>query len=209
MPVHVENHPLMAHKLTILRESRTDSKHFRELVAEVTLLLAYEATRHLATKPRRIETPLCPMDGTVLANEDFVIAPILRAGLGMLPGLQVLLPSARVAHLGLRRNEETKEAETYYYNYPHHLQKATVFVLDPMLATAGSICAGINLLKDNNPAQILALCLIASPEGVERLEQTHPDVDVFVAAVDERLNEQAFIVPGLGDAGDRLFGTTA
>ncbi len=207
MPVRVVEHPLIAHKMTNLRDRSTDSKLFREIVAELTLLLAYEATRDLATRPQRITTPITETDGTVLANDDFVIAPILRAGLGMLPGLHTLLPSARVSHLGLRRDEVTKNPETYYYNYPDHLSNATVFVLDPMLATAGSLCAGIDLLKANKPERIIAICLISSPEGAARIEKTHPDVNVFTGAMDERLNGQAFIVPGLGDAGDRLFGT--
>ncbi len=209
MPVIAVEHPLIAHKLTTLRDRRTDSKLFREIVAELTLLLAYEATRDLPTRARHIETPVTGTQGTALANKDFVIAPILRAGLGMLPGLHTLLPSARVAHLGLRRDEVTKKPATYYFNYPDHLRNATVFVLDPMLATAGSLCAGIDLLKANKPERIIAICLIASPEGARRVEETHPEVKVFTSAMDERLNEHAFIVPGLGDAGDRLFGTSA
>lgn len=193
--------------MTILRNKDTSVKKFRELVNEITLLLAYEATRSLPMQNVEIETPLCAMQARSLTNIEIVVSPILRAGLGMLPGMMDILPFAKVAHIGLRRDEVTKKPHTYYINLPSSLQDATVLVVDPMLATAGSLCAAIDLIKEKKPREIIAVCLIASPEGRDRMNTEHPDVNVYVGAMDACLNEHAFIVPGLGDAGDRMFGT--
>lgn len=182
-------------------------RKFRELVSEITLLLAYEATRILPMVDLDVETPLCRYKGKSLAETEIVITPILRAGLGMVQGMLDIIPQAKVAHIGLQRDEETKRPRTYYFNAPPDLSESTVLVVDPMLATAGSLCAAIDLVKGMNPRRIIALCLIASPEGERRVMAEHPDVDIFVAAMDESLNDQAFIVPGLGDAGDRMYGT--
>lgn len=207
MAIHVVKHPLLEHKLSVLRDKETSTKKFRELVEEITMLLAYEATRELPLRRVRLETPVCAMEASMLDDERLVICPILRAGLGMVEGMVSLLPTARVAHIGLRRDEETKLPTTYYYNVPKAIKGQTVFVLDPMLATAGSLCAAIDLLKKESPGRIVAICLIGAPEGRDRVLRDHPDVDVYLGAMDERLNEKAYIVPGLGDAGDRLYGT--
>ncbi|MBI1290977.1 uracil phosphoribosyltransferase [bacterium] len=207
MPVQIVNHPLITHKLAILRNKETSTKKFRDLVHEITMLLAYEATRGFPTVPVTVETPICPMETAMLRTENIVVAPILRAGLGMLEGILAMYPPARVAHIGLRRDEETKKPVTYYYNVPDNLEDTTVMVVDPMLATAGSLCAALDLIKRGRPRQVVAICLIASPEGAAIVSSRHPDVSVFVGAMDEKLNERAYIVPGLGDAGDRMFGT--
>lgn len=207
MPVHVVNHPLIAHKISILRDRETSMKKFREIVSEITLLLTYEATRALPTREVEVETPITRTRTRMLEEGDFVITPILRAGLGMVPGMLSIFPLAKVAHIGLKRNEETALPETYYFNIPPDLTGATVLVVDPMLATAGTLCAAIELLKRCGPRSISAICLIASPEGAARIERDHPEVAVYVGAMDERLNEKSYIVPGLGDAGDRMFGT--
>lgn len=207
MSVQVVNHPLITHKLSILRTRETSTSKFRQLVHEITMLLAYEATRHMPTVAVDIETPMCRMTTAQLMTERLVVAPILRAGLGMLEGMLQLYPPARVAHIGLRRNEQTHLPETYYYNVPENLEDAIVLVIDPMLATAGSMCAALDLIKKSRPRSIIAICLIAAPEGKALIETRHPDVEVYVGAMDERLNENAYIVPGLGDAGDRMFGT--
>jgi uracil phosphoribosyltransferase len=207
MPVTIANHPVITHKLATLRDKFTTMPEFRRTVSEMTLLLTYEATRDLQTVTQTIETPLCTAQVQVLAQSDFVIIPILRAGLGMVDGILHVLPGARVGHIGLRRDEETAVPSRYYYNIPANLEQSTVIALDPMLATAGSLCEALTLIKQSNPASLRAVCLIAAPEGRDRVEREHPDVQVFVAAVDDRLSEHCFIVPGLGDAGDRMFGT--
>lgn len=207
MAVITVNHPLIEHKLSLLRDKTTSMKKFRELVSEITLLLTYEATRDLSMTPMEIETPLCRMQARTLLDGRFVITPILRAGLGMVQGMLSIFPVAKVAHIGLKRDEETALPHTYYVNLPPDLAGSTVFVVDPMLATAGSLCAALTLVKQSRPACVRALCLIAAPEGRARVLRDHPDVDVYVGAMDERLNEKSYIVPGLGDAGDRMFGT--
>lgn len=210
MAVHVVHHPVITHKMNILRDRTTGTQEFRSVVSELTLLLAYEATRDLRVHHCTIETPLATMQSQTLTGGRFVIAPILRAGLGMVQGMLSIFPNAKVAHIGIRRDEETAQPETYYYNFPRGgaiAEKTTVIVLDPMLATAGSLCAALDLVKRDHPGVIKALCLIAAPEGRARVEKDHPDVDVYVGALDERLNDKSYIVPGLGDAGDRMFGT--
>lgn len=193
--------------MAILRDRDTSMKKFREIVSEITLLLTYEATRDLPLTDVDVETPLCTMRGKRVTDMEFVITPILRAGLGMVQGMMSLFPLAKVAHIGLKRDEETALPETYYYNIPKKLEGSTIFVVDPMLATAGTLCAALDLLKKSNPHAIKAICLIGAPEGKKAVEEAHPDVNVYVGAMDERLNDRAFIVPGLGDAGDRMFGT--
>lgn len=208
MPVHVVSHPVITHKLSVIRDKSTSVREFREIVSEITLLLTYEATRDIPTTERDIETPLCPMRATVLADEGrIVLIPILRAGLGMVPGMLAIFPLAKVSHLGIKRDEETAKPTTYFFNVPHNLEGATVIVVDPMLATGGSLCAALTLIKRSRPKLLRALCLIAAPEGRDTVERLHPDVDVYVAGMDSHLNSKAYIVPGLGDAGDRMFGT--
>ncbi len=207
MPVIVVDHPVITHKMNVLRDKRTGVQDFRQAVSEITLLLAYEATRDLPLHTCKIETPLCAMQSQTLSGDDFVITPILRAGLGMVHGMLSIFPNARVAHIGLQRDEETALPHAYYSNIPATLNDATVIVVDPMLATAGSLSAALDMIKQHNPAHIKAICLIAAPEGQARIERDHPDVSVYVGAMDERLNDKAYIVPGLGDAGDRMFGT--
>ena len=207
MSLIIVDHPLIQHKLTIIRDKNTSPKKFREVVNEITLLLTYEATRDLELKEVKIETPLAETVGKTLSSTNVVIAPILRAGLGMVNGMLNIFPLAKLAHIGLYRDENSFKPITYYLNIPNDLSGCIVIVVDPMLATAGSLCAAIDIIKEYNPKQIKAITLIASPEGRQRLEEKHPDVTVYTGALDERLNERAYIIPGLGDAGDRLFGT--
>jgi uracil phosphoribosyltransferase len=211
MDVHVADHPLIAHKLTYLRDKRTDSPTFRRLAEELMTLLAYEATREVRVEPFEIETPVAPTTGIKLSNPKPLIVPILRAGLGMLEGMVRLLPSAEVGFLGMQRNEETLEPVTYANRLPDDLTGRQVFVLDPMLATGGSMADAIRFLIDRGADDITAVCLLAAPEGVANLESALSDTGVPVklvtGTIDERLNEKGYIVPGLGDAGDRLYGT--
>jgi uracil phosphoribosyltransferase len=211
MDVHVADHPLIAHKLTYLRDKRTDSPTFRRLAEELMTLLAYEATREVRVEPFEIETPVAPTTGIKLSNPKPLIVPILRAGLGMLEGMVRLLPSAEVGFLGMQRNEETLEPVTYANRLPDDLTGRQVFVLDPMLATGGSMADAIRFLIDRGADDITAVCLLAAPEGVANLEAALTDTGVPVklvtGTIDERLNDKGYIVPGLGDAGDRLYGT--
>lgn len=207
MPVFVVQHPVVTHKMTILRDKTTTVQKFRDVVSELTLLLSYEATRDLEVRPCTVDTPLMPMQTHTLTGVDFVIAPILRAGLGMVNGMLRVFPEAKIAHIGMRRDEHTALPATYYENIPSPLSHSTVIVVDPMLATGGSLSAGLSLLKSKSPKVLKAICLIAAPEGRDRIERDHPDVDVYVGALDEALNARKFILPGLGDAGDRMFGT--
>jgi uracil phosphoribosyltransferase len=207
MDVHVADHPLIAHKLTYLRDKRTDSPTFRRLAEELMTLLAYEATRDVRVEPFDIETPVAPTTGIKLSNPKPLIVPILRAGLGMLEGMVNLLPSAEVGFLGMQRNEETLEPVTYANRLPDDLTGRQVFVLDPMLATGGSGSAATAAVKEGGPASIAFVCVVAAPEGIRKMEADHPDVPIFTAAIDRQLNERGYIVPGLGDFGDRLFGT--
>ncbi|MDX9929264.1 MAG: uracil phosphoribosyltransferase [Bacteroidales bacterium] len=202
----VLDHPLIIHKLTKLRSRETGTKEFRESLNEIAALMAYEITRNLPLRETKINTPLAPMITGELAR-DVVLIPILRAGLGMVEGISGLIPTAKVGHLGLYRDHETLEPRTYYTKLPPNLKNAIVMVLDPMLATGGSACEAVTLLKKNGAANIRLISVVGTPEGVRRMENNHPDVDIYLAALDNGLNEQGYIVPGLGDAGDRLFGT--
>ena len=205
MAFHVVDHPLVRHKMTILRDVETSTKKFRELVSEVTLLLTYEATRAMQTTPIEVTTPLETCTGETLETARVVIAPILRAGLGMVEGMLGLFPRASVAHIGMFRDEKTFQPRVYYQSMPRRMEGSTVFIVDPMLATAGSMAAAVNLIKKASPAKINVIALIASPQGRDRIMREHPDIDVYVAALDRCLNENAYILPGLGDAGDRMF----
>lgn len=200
-------HPLILHKLAIIRDKNTGSKDFRELVEEVAMLMAYEVTRDIQTMEVEIETPICTTKCQMLAGKKLAIVPILRAGLGMVDGMLKLIPAAKVGHIGLYRDEETLQPVEYFCKLPQDIQERDVIVTDPMLATGGSAIDAITLLKKRGAKNIRLMCLIAAPEGVEAVTKAHPDVDVYVASVDEMLNEKGYIVPGLGDAGDRLFGT--
>ncbi len=201
------DHPLIQHKMSIIRDKNTGSKEFREVVKEISVLLAYEVTRTLKLEEIEIETPICKAKTLSLSGLKQAIVPILRAGLGMVDGFLDLLPAAKVGHVGLYRDPETLQPVEYYCKLPQDIDKREVFVLDPMLATGGSAIAAIQFLKNNSAKNIKFVCLIASPEGVAALQKEHPDVDIYVANIDEKLNDHAYIVPGLGDAGDRLFGT--
>lgn len=205
--LHVLRHPLITHKLTLMRDKNTSSKDFRQLLKEISMLMGYEITRDLPTKDVEVETPIETGRFPVLADEHFTIVPILRAGLGMVPGLQELMPFAHVGHIGLYRDPDTREPIEYYYKMPPNINDSKIFVVDPMLATGGSASDAISLLKSRGATNIRLINLVAAPEGIAVMQQNHPDVDLYVAAVDERLNEDAYIVPGLGDAGDRIFGT--
>jgi uracil phosphoribosyltransferase len=204
--VFPSKHPLVAHKLTRLRDRNTDPKKFRELVREVAALLAYEATADLGTAPRQVETPLAPMTGAELA-EKIGLVPVLRAGLGMVEGIWELMPSAEVWHIGLYRDEKTLKPVEYYNKLPIEPTVSVCLILDPMLATGGSACATVDVLKRWGVKKIKFVGLIGAPEGIARLQKEHPDVPIYLAAIDDHLNERGYIVPGLGDAGDRQFGT--
>lgn len=201
------NHPLIKHKLTIIRDKNTGSKEFRELVKEVSMLMAYEVTRDLTLEEIEVETPVCKTKSMVISGKKLGIVPILRAGLGMVEGMLNLLPAARVGHVGLYRDPETLKPVEYYCKLPSDVQERDLIVLDPMLATGGSANGAIQLIKDKGATNIRFMCLLASPEGIEAVQKEHPDVDIYVAHIDEYLDDHAYIVPGLGDAGDRLFGT--
>jgi len=205
--VTVLDHPLIKHKLTYIRDINTGSKEFRELVKEVSMLMGYEVTRDLALEEIEIETPVSKMKSEVISGKKLGLVPILRAGLGMVDGMLNLLPAAKVGHIGLYRDPETFKPVEYYCKLPQDIEERDLIVLDPMLATGGSAVAAIQFLKDRGANHIKLMNLIAAPEGVEAVTKAHPDVDIYVASIDEKLNEHAYIVPGLGDAGDRLFGT--
>lgn len=205
--VTIFDHPLIQHKLTIMRDKNTSSKDFRELVSEIAMLMCYEITRDLPTKEVDVETPICVTKSRVLAGKKLAIVPILRAGLGMVDGVTKLIPAARIGHIGLYRDEETLQPVEYYCKLPKDISDREVIVVDPMLATGGSAIDAVTQIKLRNPKAIKFMGLIAAPEGVEAFTKAHPDVDVYCAALDEKLNEKGYIVPGLGDAGDRIFGT--
>ncbi|MCH5203073.1 MAG: uracil phosphoribosyltransferase [Oscillospiraceae bacterium] len=205
--VTIFDHPLIQHKLTHMRDVNTGSKLFRELVSEVSMLMCYEATRDLPLKEVEIETPMMKTKSKVIAGRKLAFVPILRAGLGMLDAMLEMVPAAKVGHIGLYRDEETHEPVEYYNKLPSDIEERDVFVLDPMLATGGSAIDAINIIKKSKPNSIKFLCIIASPEGIKALTEAHPDVQVFCAAKDDGMNENCYILPGLGDAGDRIFGT--
>jgi uracil phosphoribosyltransferase len=205
--VNLVSHPLVQHKLTLMRERDRSIKGFRELLNEIGMLLGYEVTRDLPLEMIEIETPLAPMQAPVIAGKKLTLAPILRAGVGFLDGMLSLVPSARVAHIGLYRDPQTLQAVEYYFKAPQDLSDRTVVLMDPMLATGNSACAAATLLKSRGARDIRFVCLLAAPEGIAHFQQEHPDVPIWTAAIDEKLNDHGYIVPGLGDAGDRMFGT--
>ena len=205
--VHVFDHPLIQHKLSYIRDARTGTKEFRELVDGVGMLMAYEVTRDLELQDVEIQTPVTKMTAKRLAGKKLAIVPILRAGLGMTDGVLSLVPAARVGHIGLYRDPETLEAVEYFAKMPQDIDERQIIVVDPMLATGASAIEAISSLKKRGAKSIRFMCLIAAPEGVEKMQEAHPDVDIYIAALDEKLNDKAYITPGLGDAGDRLFGT--
>ena len=205
--VHVMDHPLIVHKISYIRSKDVGTKEFREVIGEIAQLMCYEATRDLKMKEVEIETPVARTTGRVLDGKKLAIVPILRAGIGMVDGMLSLIPAAKVGHIGLYRDPETLEPVEYYCKLPSDCEERQVFVVDPMLATGGSSAAAVSMLKEKGVKNIRFLCIIAAPEGVERMREEHPDVDLYIGALDERLNDHGYIVPGLGDAGDRIFGT--
>lgn len=205
--VYVFDHPLIQHKTAMIRDKDTSVKDFRELVREISMLMAYEVTRNLPLKDVEIETPLCKATMKMLQGEDIAIVPILRAGLGMVDGMLELIPNAKVGHIGLYRDPDTHMPVEYYCKLPSDIEKRQVIVVDPMLATGGSAAAAIDFIKERGAKKVALMCLIAAPEGIQILQDKHPDVDIYIAAKDSHLNDHAYIVPGLGDAGDRLYGT--
>ena len=205
--VHVIDHPLVQHKVSLMRDKETGPKEFRELLNEISMLMAYEVTRDLPLREIEIETPICRAQTKVIAGKKLAIVPILRAGLGMVDGIMSLVPSAKVGHIGLYRDPITLEPVEYYCKLPEDCEEREILLVDPMLATGGSASAAIQFLKRRGCKHIKLVCLIAAPEGTSRVQADHPDVNIYVAAMDEKLNDHGYIVPGLGDAGDRLFGT--
>ena len=205
--VYVFDHPLIQHKVSLMRMKTTTVKEFRELATEVAMLMGFEATRDLPLEEVEIETPICKTKTKMLKGEDVAIVPILRAGLGFVDGMLSLIPNAKVGHVGLYRDPETHQPVEYYCKLPTDIEHRKIFVVDPMLATGGSASAAIDFIKKRGGKDITFMCLIAAPEGIEALQKAHPDVDIYIAAKDDYLNEDAYIVPGLGDAGDRLYGT--
>ena len=207
MNVHVIDHPLIQHKLTIMRMKETGTKDFRELLEEISMLMAYEITRDFPLKEVEIETPICKCKEKMLAGKKVGVVPILLAGLGMLNGVVNMIPAARVGHVGMYRDPKTLKPVEYYCKLPGDVAERTLIVVDPMLATGGSSSAALSLLKEKGAKHIILMCLVAAPEGVRVINRDHPDVPLYVAAIDEKLNDKGYIVPGLGDAGDRIFGT--
>lgn len=205
--LHIIDHPLIQHKLSIMRDKSTGTKYFRELLNEISLLMGYEITRDLPLQDVEIETPITKMTGKAIAGKTLAIVPVLRAGLGMVDGLIDLVPVAKVGHIGLYRDPETHEPVEYYCKLPSDIEQRIVIITDPMLATGGSASDAISKLKARGCTNIKLMCLVGAPEGVARVQEDHPDVDIYIAALDECLNDHAYIVPGLGDAGDRIFGT--
>lgn len=201
------NHPMIEHKISILRNEKTSTKEFRELIGEIATILCLEALKDAPLKEMVVKTPITETKGYVIDENNYAFVPILRAGLGMVDGVLTLMPNAKIGHIGLYRNEETLEPVEYYCKLPKQIDKKTVIVLDPMLATGGSGSAAITMLKKRGVKHIKFLCVIAAPSGIEKIQEDHPDVEIFVAKLDSHLNESGYIVPGLGDAGDRIFGT--
>ena len=207
MSLHVLDHPLLQHKLTLLRDKHTGAKEFREAVEEIALLMAYEATRDFPLEEIEIETPITVTRSKVVSGKKVAIVPILRTGLGMVEGMLKIIPAAKVGHIGLYRDPETHLPVTYYYKMPQDIGERTAIIVDPMLATGGTAVEAMNLLKKSGVKIIKLVCIISAPEGIKAVQDAHPDVEIFTASVDERLNDDKYIVPGLGDAGDRIFGT--
>ena len=205
--IYVFDHPLIQHKVALMRMQETNVKDFRQLAKEIAILMGFEATRDLELEQVEIETPMCKTKVNMLKGEDIAIVPILRAGLGFVDGMLELVPNAKVGHVGLYRDPDSHEPVEYYCKLPADIEKRRIFILDPMLATGGSASAAIDFIKKRGGKDITFMCLIAAPEGIKVLQDEHPDVDIYIAAKDERLNEKAYILPGLGDAGDRLYGT--
>lgn len=201
------NHPLVSHKLTILRNKETGTKEFREIIGEISSILCYEAMKDAQLEDIKVETPICTMTGKKINEDKYAFVPILRAGTGMLDGLIHTMPNAKIGHIGMYRNEETLKPVKYYYKTPSDIENREVIILDPMLATGGSGIDAITMLKESGAKKIKFLCIIAAPEGIEKMQKIHPDVEIYCATIDEKLNENGYIVPGLGDAGDRIFGT--
>lgn len=207
MQVNIMSHPLIQHKVTLMRDKNTGSRDFRKLLEEISMLMGYEITRDLPLEDRVVETPLVTTTGKQIAGKKLGIIPVLRAGLGMVEGLLSLMPSAKVGHIGLYRDPETLQPVEYYCKLPSDVEERDFIVTDPMLATGGSAVAAIQLLKDKGAKNIRLMCLVAAPEGVKMVNKMHPDVEIFVGAMDDALNDHGYILPGLGDAGDRIFGT--
>ena len=205
--VHVMDHPLIQHKISYIRREDVGTKEFREVISEIASLMCYEATRDLKLQDGTIKTPICEMVGKELTGKKLAVVPILRAGLGMVDGMLSLIPAAKVGHIGLYRDPETLEPVEYYCKLPADCSEREVFVVDPMLATGGSSAAAIQMLKDKGVKHIRFMCILAAPEGVKKMQEAHPDVDMYIGALDDHLNDHGYIVPGLGDAGDRIFGT--
>lgn len=205
--IHILNHPLLQHKLTILRDKETSTKNFRELISEIAMLMTYEATRDLPLEDVEVETPVAPGIFKTISGKKLAVVPILRAGLGMVDGVLQMIPAARVGHIGLFRDPQTLEPVKYYCKMPADIAERDVIIVDPMLATGGSASAAITFMKEYGCQHIKLMDVLAAPEGIARIEKDHPDVEVYIAAVDDHLNEHGYIVPGLGDAGDRIFGT--
>jgi uracil phosphoribosyltransferase len=205
--VHILDHPLIRHKLAIIRDKNTNTKQFREIISELATLMAYESFKDVPTQKIMVETPLETVEQTVVKENSIAIVPILRAGLGMVDGILSLFPAAKVGHIGLYRDEETLQPQEYYCKLPTGIDEKVVMVVDPMLATGGSACDAITRLKKDGYTNIRLMCLVASPRGVQAVQEAHPDIDIFLASLDEGLNAKNYILPGLGDAGDRIFGT--
>lgn len=205
--VVIMDHPLIQHKIGIIRRTETGSKDFRQMIGEIAMLTCYEATRDLKLKDVEIDTPICHMTAKELEGKKLAVVPILRAGLGMVEGMLTMIPAAKVGHIGLYRNEETLEPVEYFCKLPQDCSERDVFVVDPMLATGGSASAAITMLKQKGVKNIRFMCIIGAPEGLRKMQEDHPDVDIYIGAMDDHLNEKGYIVPGLGDAGDRIFGT--
>ena len=205
--LHIIDHPLITHKLTLMRKKSTGTRDFRELLKEIAMLMGYEVTRDLPLVDKEIETPICKMTAKAIAGKKMAIVPILRAGLGMVDGLVELMPAVKVGHIGLYRDPETHEPVEYYCKLPPDIDERLVILVDPMLATGGSAADALTMLKARGAKDIRLMCLVGVPEGVKKVQDTHPDVPIYLAALDDHLNEHAYIVPGLGDAGDRIFGT--
>lgn len=205
--LHIINHPLIQHKLSIMRDKNTGTKDFKQLLSEISMLMGYEVTRDLPMVDKEIDTPICHMVAKEIGGKTLVIVPILRAGLGMVDGLVALMPGAKIGHIGLYRDETTHQPVEYFCKLPKDVAERQVIITDPMLATGGSASDAISMVKKRGVKDIKLMCLVAAPEGVAKVQEQHPDVDIYVAALDEKLNENAYIVPGLGDCGDRIFGT--